>query len=234
MMKKLISEHLFSVVAPIEALIFGTFLFYLGKNLSFWRPHLDLTLPVDELVPFLPWTVSIYLATFLFWYFMLLLCSTEREPDRERVFCAYHLNAIVSFLFFVIMPTTNVRPELGGEGIWNWLMHVVYSADAPDNLFPSLHCSVAWLCWIGIRGRKDLPRWLSPAALIMAVAICLSTLTTRQHVMVDVFSGVALAELSWLAARSERLRAVYSRLIGAVMRFVQRLTRTAETAENGG
>ena len=52
--------------------------------------------------------------------------------------------------------------------------------------------------------------------------------------MVDVFSGVALAELCWLAARSEKLRAVYSRLIGAAMRFVQRLTRTAETTENGG
>lgn len=33
-----------------------------------------------------------------------------------------------------------------------------------------------------------------------AIAICISTLTTRQHVLADIFGGIGAAELSWLAA----------------------------------
>ena len=35
-------------------------------------------------------------------------------------------------------------------------------------------------------------------SLLIAVSICISTLTTKQHVLIDVFAGVALAELSYL------------------------------------
>jgi membrane-associated phospholipid phosphatase len=31
----------------------------------------------------------------------------------------------------------------------------------------------------------------------MAILICISTLTTKQHVIVDVIGGVTLAELTW-------------------------------------
>lgn len=234
MIKKLFRENPFTLFAPLEAIVFNTILYYLAKLLTFWRYHHNLSLSYDALLPFLPWTIFIYFGTFFFWYFMLLICSTEKGPERDRVFCAYHLNAIVSFLIFLILPTTNVRPELESGGAWNLLMHFLYWIDAPDNLFPSLHCSTAWLCWLGVRRMKSLPRWVSPATLLLVFVICLSTLTTRQHVLVDVASGTALAGICWLSARSEWLLGLYSRLIGAVMRLFRRPKETSEIKENGG
>lgn len=36
-------------------------------------------------------------------------------------------------------------------------MRLLYWIDAADNLFPSIHCLVSWLCWIGVRRRRDIP-----------------------------------------------------------------------------
>lgn len=75
-----------------------------------------------------------------------------------------------------------------------------YRIDAPVNLFPSIHCLVSWLCWAGVRNRKELPRRYRRSAFWMAAAVCVSTLTTKQHVLWDAAGGIALAEFSYWAA----------------------------------
>ena len=48
-------------------------------------------------------------------------------------------------------------------------------------------------------GRSPAGRWKICSAVI-AVSVFCATLTTKQHVIVDVFAGVALAELCWLVS----------------------------------
>ena len=124
---------------------------------------------------------------------------------------------ILSFLCYVMLPTTLERPEIAGGGLWNGLMRIVYWVDTPENLFPSLHCSTGWLCWIGLRGRKDLPLRTKLLALILSLLVCASTLTTRQHVMADVVSGVALSEIDYLLASIPRLRTAFSRTADSLL-----------------
>lgn len=219
-MKKLFHGERYALIVPILAFTFGTLSFGLAKLLCFWRPHGDLTLPWDALVPFLPWTVSIYLLSFVYWYLSFVLAARQEREQADRFFCAHAMTVFVSFLFFVLMPTTLDRPEITGGGIWNWLMRVVYWVDTPENLFPSLHCSVGWLCWVGARGRKDLPFWLKLLMLILSLLVCLSTLTTRQHVMADVVSGVALAELTYLLASIPDIRGRFTRSVDKRLRLI--------------
>ena len=47
-------------------------------------------------------------------------------------------------------------------------------------------------------------------SLAMAVAVCISTLTTRQHVIFDVGGGVVLAEVSYILSEHVKIREVYS------------------------
>ena len=124
---------------------------------------------------------------------------------------------ILSFLCFVLLPTTLERPEITGGGLWNLMMRIVYWVDTPENLFPSLHCSTGWLCWVGIRRRKDLPLWLKLLSLLLSLMVCISTLTTHQHVTADVVSGVALAELDFLLASIPRLRTAFSRTADSLL-----------------
>ena len=78
----------------------------------------------------------------------------------------------------------------------NWL----YGTDAADNLLPSIHCFVSWMCFIGVRNSPKVPSWWKEASFAIAIAICVSTLTTKQHILIDVFSGVLLAEICYALA----------------------------------
>ena len=116
----------------------------------------------------------------------------------------------VCFLLFLLIPTTNVRPEITGKSVWDALMKLLYSIDAADNLFPSIHCLNSWLCWIGVRKNREIPAAYRYFSLVVAVAVCISTLTTKQHVIADVIGGVLLAELSYLIAGRQKVCALYS------------------------
>ncbi|MCR5106802.1 MAG: phosphatase PAP2 family protein, partial [Lachnospiraceae bacterium] len=85
-------------------------------------------------------------------------------------------------------------------GIFEKAMVWLYSVDPADNLFPSIHCLSSWICVIAVRTQKRIRKSYKIVSVVMAVLICISTLTTKQHVMVDVIAGVLLAELSYKIA----------------------------------
>ena len=116
----------------------------------------------------------------------------------------------------VLVPATNIRPEIIGDTVWDMLMKLLYSIDAADNLFPSIHCLVSWFCWIGVRKRRDIPVLYRYFSLAMAVAVCISTLTTRQHVIADVVSGVVLAEACYILSRHKKVCGYYSTSISFI------------------
>ena len=78
----------------------------------------------------------------------------------------------------------------------------LYSIDAADNLFPSIHCLVSWFCFLGIRGRQEIPKWYQYLSCVIAVCVFLSTLMTKQHVVWDVAGGVILAQICFTGKHS--------------------------------
>lgn len=93
-----------------------------------------------------------------------------------------------------------MRPVLYGDGIWVSLLQAVYKMDAPTNLFPSIHCLVSWFSFIGIRGRKSVPKAYRVFSCLFAILVCVSTQVTKQHYIVDVFGGIAIAEITYYIA----------------------------------
>ena len=49
--------------------------------------------------------------------------------------------------------------------------------------------------------------------LVWAVLICIATLTTKQHVIVDVFGGIVLAEVCYGLGGIQVFRECYGKLI---------------------
>lgn len=195
------------------AFVWNGLIYYAARQLAAPWSHHDLTTTLDRQIPFLPWTVSVYFGAYLFWFVNYSLCALGDEVRRDRFFCADFMAKAVCLVLFLALPTANVRPEVTGDGLWSALMRLLYRLDAADNLFPSIHCLASWLSWIAVRGRREISRAYRIASLIAAVAICFSTLTTRQHVLVDVFGGIALAEFCYALAAKEGIRSLYSRLL---------------------
>lgn len=179
-----------------------------------------MTTYIDQLIPFLSWTVSIYLGCYLFWGINYFLCATQNKSERQRFFCADALAKGICFLLFLLIPTTNIRPEITGETFWDNLMILVYQLDAADNLFPSIHCLVSWLSWIGVRKRKDISIYYRYFSLVMAIAVCISTLTTKQHVIIDVIGGILLAEVSYLISGCNIIRNLVSTTLSMIKKHL--------------
>ena len=151
---------------------------YFGSRLltSDWK-HFNVEAMLDSVIPFLPWTVSIYLSCYVFWIVNYILGVRQDRAEALRFISADFFAKTICLICFLIIPTTNVRPEVGAEGIWNRLMIWLYNTDAADNLFPSIF------------------------SLLFAISICISTLTTKQHVIVDVIGGIGLAEGSYFMVK---------------------------------
>lgn len=191
-----------------QCLVFsGTRLFSAG-----W-PHTDMTSPLDGAIPFLPWTVSVYVGAYVFWavgYNLAVLPGGERAG---RFLAADILGKAVCLVLFLALPTALVRPEIPEGAPLGWMLRIIYALDRPDNLFPSIHCLDSWLCWAAVRGRKDdVPAWFRVFSLLFSLAIAASTLTTRQHVLADVAAGFLLAEVCWQLAGRTPLGRWYGRL----------------------
>ncbi len=138
--------------------------------------HYDITTPLDSLIPVIPWTLSIYVFSFLYWPFQYLMCCRLGKDHAYRFLSADFFAKTICLVCFLVFPTTNLRPPISEHGFWNQSLNLLYRLDAPDNLFPSIHCLVSWLCYVGIRGQHRGWRPYRLFVLGMALAICISTL----------------------------------------------------------
>lgn len=174
--------------------------------------HYDITTPLDSLIPVIPWTLSIYVFSFLYWPVQYLICCSLGKDHAYRFLSADIFAKTICLVFFLVFPTTNLRPPISMHGFWNLSLNLLYRLDAPDNLFPSIHCLVSWLCYAGIRGQHKVRRPYRSFVLGMALAICISTLTTKQHVIPDVAAGILLAEFSYWFVHYSHLDRLYANI----------------------
>ena len=185
-------------VLLVSAALYNFLVYGGGRLLAQGHHHYLVSVPLDSMIPFLPWTILIYWGGSVLWVINYYLCI---RGERGRQFIAAHFMAeTVCFLAFVFLPTTMQRPEITGTSIFDWLVGLTFTVDAADNLLPSIHCFVSWLCWAGVRKDEKIPGWYKWVSFVVAAAICISTLTVKQHVIADVITGILLAEVSYLVA----------------------------------
>lgn len=188
-------------ICPLVLTLAVNFLAYFGTRpfTGSWK-HYNIETILDQQIPVVPWTITIYFGCYLVWILNYLIAASREKEFVWRFFAADVLARLVCLICYLLLPTTNVRPVLPEHGIWNQLLARLYQIDAADNLFPSIHCLNSWFCYIAVRGRREIPRWYQRFSFWAALAVFVSTLTTKQHVIVDVIGGMLLAESAWQIA----------------------------------
>ena len=182
---------LLSSIALHMITYFGTRLF--TKKME----HFDMTTMLDDKIPFASWTIIIYFGCYLFWGINYAFGCLQDEEEAEKFLSADFIAKFVCLICFVVIPTTKSRPVPSDDGVFNLAMVFLYRIDAADNLFPSIHCLTSWFSVIAIRRQNDIPKAYKYFSVLFTLAICISTLTTKQHAIVDTISGVMLAEVSY-------------------------------------
>lgn len=201
---------------PLISLLYNSIVYYGARLLTGQAHHYDLSLPIDRLIPFVPWTVVIYLVCYLFWAVNYVLACQQEPEAVYRFFSADLMAKTVCLLCFLLLPTTLVRPVPGDATLFCRITGALYTVDAADNLFPSIHCLTSYFCFIAVRRRPEIPRPYRVFSLLFALAVCVSTLTVRQHVFVDVVAGVLLAEISYQLVARTPLPRIYRRAMSAL------------------
>ncbi len=203
-------------VPLLFAFAFNTAVYTGARMIAGEWEHYNIEGPLDRLIPFWAPSAVIYIGCYLFWAVNYIIIARQEKKEMCRFFAADFLSRLICFGCFLLFPTTNVRPVVPDDGFWNQVMLLVYRIDAADNLFPSIHCLVSWFCYIGIRGRKEIPKWYRSASCLMAALVCISTLTTKQHVIVDVAGGVLLAEICYRIAKKPVIFQSYEKVMDYV------------------
>ena len=180
------------LLGALSCLLLNCSIYWVTQRLAAGRMLTDMTTPLDNAIPVIPGWSFIYVACFLFWGVGYVLMA--RGDRWYRLMTADIAAKLVCGAFFLVLPTTNVRPVLDGGGISNWLLGMIYRSDPALDLFPSIHCLESWLCFRGVLGDSRIPKWYQWFSGIFAILVCWSTLFTKQHVIADVVAGVALAE----------------------------------------
>ena len=188
-------------IPPLVTILAVNCLIYWGSSaLTASRYHYDFTMAFDRAVPLLPGFVWIYILAFPFWAAGYMLAA-RRGKDMFYRFVATDLTIhLICFLIFILVPTTNIRPEIAGDTISQKVLLLVYALDggsAPSNLFPSIHCYVSWMCWKGVAGSSAIPKWYQKFSLVFAVLVIISTQVLKQHYIVDAVLALVLVEFFW-------------------------------------
>ena len=68
-------------------------------------------------------------------------------------------------------------------------------------LFPSIHCLDSWLCWRFLVKIEWIPKWYKWINFLFTLLVCASTVLVKQHLLVDIFAGIAVAEIGLLLSR---------------------------------
>ena len=197
---RLYKSSVYTVVLLVQAVFFNCAVYLGGRMIAGKLPHYCFASRIDALFPLLPWTVLIYWGGALFWARNYYLGAKNKINGHSQMIMAHVIGEAVCFLAFVLLPSTMSRPEITGTALSDQLLRLTYRLDRPDNLFPSIHCFVSWLCWIEVRRNPRIPVWYQLLSFFASSAICFSTLTVKQHVLVDVAAGILLAEGSYSLA----------------------------------
>lgn len=188
------------------AIVANTLVYNVSKLVTNHFFHYDFTMAVDEAIPLVPIFILIYVFCYVEWVVGYILIARESKEYCFQYVAADIIAKIICLIFFCLVPTTYVRPELG-TGIFNDMIAFIYKMDGPVNLFPSIHCLESWMCFRSSIKMQKVPKIYKIFTLIYAFLVFLSVVFVKQHVFIDIIGGILVMELGlWIAKKFDTKR----------------------------
>jgi membrane-associated phospholipid phosphatase len=196
---------LYAIIPTLLLLLIQIIIYYGSQLINKHLPAYDLTIKgFDDRVPIVPFFVVFYLLSMPWWYIVPFIVAKVSKQHFWNWFLAFVICYWVCGIIYIVFPTTITRPSIENTTIFHRLINVVYQNDTPEraiNLFPSTHCFISWICYLGVRGKTEIPKWYRLFSLVFSICIALSTQLIKQHYIVDLISGILLAELVYFLVK---------------------------------
>lgn len=202
-MKKYIKKlEIKPIITTISLVCIQSILYFISKLLQG-----DLNLVgnvIDTKIPFLP----VFFIPYCIWYLMIFIIPYYlycKDKDKFiKYTMAYILCSMIGNIVFISYPSTVARPTVTGTDIFSLIAKFIYWIDTPTNCFPSLHCAISMLFILYVCESKNTNIITKISVCIISILIMLSTLFTKQHVVVDFISGDILALIVYLIVKPSK------------------------------
>jgi membrane-associated phospholipid phosphatase len=170
-------------------------LYFVIGDLTRGRPTYTPDIALDLAVPLQPAWMFVYGSLYVFAMLLPLLVVRQRELFR-RAMQAYLTVMMVSYVGFLLFPTTAPRPDqVPGDGFSAWSLRLAYALDPPHGCFPSLHVAYSF---VSAMTCFRVHRGVGAGAALWAALIAVSTLYTKQHYAADVVAGALAACIAYV------------------------------------
>ena len=176
--------------------ILHSVLYFIAKLVE-GNPY-DITTNIDNKIPFIAWFIIFYCIWYLLLIISPLIIYKFDKSVLKRYSCTYVLCSLISFIIYIVFPTTFIRPLVDTNGLFNYTVNKIYSMDVPIlNCFPSFHCvlSILWIIFIGIN--KKVNKYIRSIILFISIGVILSTMFIKQHSYLDVIGAFILVVISY-------------------------------------
>lgn len=175
------------------------FLFYfLTENLiPVEKCHL-IHSPLDDLIPFNEY----FFIPYTFWYLLIVislgyfaLYNVENFVNLQKYII---ITQVVAMTVYILYPSyQDLRPtEFTRDNFFTWVASIIYTADTPTGVCPSLHVAYSLgigSCWL----KEKSARWPWKSFVVFSVVlISLSTAVVKQHSVLDIFAALPLGLLA--------------------------------------
>lgn len=155
----------------------------------------DLKIFIDDLIPFYSPSIIIYCLAFFQWIYACYLLCIQKNDSIYAYVHAIAIGSIIGFVIFIAYPTFIVRPIIETNSFFDRLTSFIYRADiGTTSAFPSFHCFCSTISFFIARDYANSK--IKIINLILSILIYASTVLTKQHVIVDIPSGILLALIS--------------------------------------
>lgn len=169
---------------------------FISGDGNYWSSHIFL----DDYIPFLEGFVVFYCLWYPFLIVPGLYLFFKDIPEfKKYIWCLICAFAICFTVYILVPNGQDLRPAVfERNNIFTDIVGLIYSADTNTNVFPSMHVAGA-LGAAAAFFRTDGLKKYRAVSVITAVLICASTVFIKQHSLLDVFGGIAVWLISYIA-----------------------------------
>lgn len=165
------------------------------------RPVHDMAKNIDGKISLVPQWIFIY----VLWYPLLAVFPLTLYGYDDNLYWTYIMSIVIdigiSLIVYWFYPTTFSRPEVSADTLSGRFLRLMYIADYKGlNCMPSMHCSMCFIIIGYALFCNPMGMGLKLLFIVISCGIVVSTLFTKQHVLLDVISALGLALICLFAA----------------------------------
>lgn len=186
--------------APLLGMLLAlSFAYCVSKIIIEEREKFDLSIPLDDMIPFCAPLILFYVLAYVQWGVGYMIIAKQDKDVCYRMAGGNIIAKMLCFLIFIIVPTQMFsRPEVTGTSIFDYIIRLIYWIDTPVDLFPSIHCLESYTVMRFTLKRKEFPLYYKILNVVLSLLVFSSVVLTKQHIVVDIPAGILIFEIGYL------------------------------------